>query len=57
MNEYRITYIAITRKNVIRKSCFRFGATCAEMARLAVENLLIQDFTLNTFKILDVFLV
>lgn len=57
MNEFRITYIAVTRKNGIRKSAFRFGATCAEMARLAVENLLSQDITLNTFKILDVFLV
>ena len=57
MNEFRITYIAVTRKNSIRKSSFRFGATCAEMARLAVENLLSQDITLNTFKNLDVFLV
>jgi hypothetical protein len=56
MNEYRIVYIAITRKNGIRKSCFRFGSTCAEMARLAVENLLSQDFTLESFKILSVFL-
>lgn len=56
MNEYRITYIAVTRKNVKRKSAFRFGASCAEMARLAVENLLSQDFTLESFKILSVFL-
>jgi hypothetical protein len=56
MNEFRITYIAITRKNGIRKSAFRFCATCAEVARLAVENLLSQDFTLHSFKILSVFL-
>lgn len=56
MNEYRITYIAVTRKNDIRKSCFRFGSTCSEMARLAVENLLSQDFTLESYKILSVFL-
>jgi hypothetical protein len=56
MNEFKITYIAVTRKNNIRKSAFRFGATCAEMARLAVENLLSQDFTLHSYKILSVFL-
>lgn len=56
MNEFKITYIAVTRKNSIRKSAFRFGATCAEMARLTVENLLSQDFTLHSYKILSVFL-
>jgi len=56
MNEFKITYIARTRKNHIRKSAFRFGATCAEMARLAVENLLSQDITLHSYKIMSVFL-
>lgn len=56
MNEFKITYVAITRKNNVRKSCFRFGSTCAEIARLAVENLLSQDFTLHSYKILSVFL-
>lgn len=56
MLEFEIEYIAITHKNSIRKSAFRFGATCAEMARLSVENLLSQDFTLHSYKILNVFL-
>ena len=54
MNEFKITYIAITNKNTVRKSCFQFGATCAEFARLAVEQLLSLDITLHSFRILSV---
>lgn len=51
MNEFKIDYIAITKDHNVRKSCFRFGATCAEFARLAVENLLSRDFTIHSFRI------
>lgn len=54
MNEFKVSYIAITNKNTVRKSCCQFGATCAEFARIAVENLLSLDITLHSFRILSV---
>lgn len=57
MNFYLVSYMAVTKKNNVRRSRCEFPATGAEIARLAVENLLSRDFTLHSFKILNVELV